>query len=273
MIVIAIGWRYILIYEFLDGTGWQIMGFDVTAFFDCEAERIISELWRVIQETIPESRQTQLGTRPHMTLGIYKYDLPANAPSLIAKVAQTTQPVSITFDCIQSYTSQDFGSLLLRPQLTSDLARFHRCSFDVFKQAGFIPIQRHWPESWWPHCTLANGLPTELMKRAQTILNACGLPVLAKLTGIACVTFSPLQEHYFTKLRWIWSDHAWESALCVFLIVVLTTLAWRSISRKNINKIVLKLCIDLLLVGGKNQKGRNRTQVRCDRRFRLAPES
>jgi hypothetical protein len=176
------------------------MGFDVTAFFDDEAESVIFDLWRSIQDFVSSASFVSLGSRPHLTLGIYEHDLPSDASSLIMRVARLTPPISITLESTAFTVDKDSGSLFLQLQKSLALQSFHHCSFDSFKETGLVPIHQYWPQSWLPHCTLAKGLPKDKIDAAHAIVKSARLPDMVSLRTLAVVTFRPPTEHYLTRL-------------------------------------------------------------------------
>lgn len=171
-------------------------GFDIAAFFDAESEAAIAAVWRAVQEAIAEAKDVSLGTRPHVTLGIYEVDLPSDASSLIEGLAKGSSCVTAPLDRVVSSTCGDDSSLYLPLQASAGLLSLHRRSFEIFSESGRRPIRRYWPASWRPHCTVAKGLPTTKIELAKAIIESMKLPDQVTLETIAVVEFRPLAELY-----------------------------------------------------------------------------
>ncbi len=158
----------------------------VIALFDDKTEEMIQKIWKELTvKDISYYEEEINDARPHITLGSYsELDKEAYIQSLEAYYDHK-EPIDITFNTVGSF--MNFGTLFLSPTVTRKLLDFHSSHHDYFHFFHETANPLYLPDSWIPHCTLANKLsPAKLAQGFEHCLERGDL-IEAKITAVALI--------------------------------------------------------------------------------------
>ena len=95
----------------------------------------------------------------------------------------------------------DEGVLFLAPTASRALINVQEQVVDRLGQVG-ARVERYWlPGNWVPHCTLAIGIPRELIPSAVGVCHAAFRPISGQLTRLSLFEVRPVGPCYAFDLR------------------------------------------------------------------------
>jgi 2'-5' RNA ligase len=162
-------------------------------FLDPKTERAVQSLWGVVDALAGWTPQVRGAARPHVSV--------CSCPSLdedafgraLAALAADTPPLRIEFASVASFASAE-GVIFLAPVVTTDLLALHVRLMEAMRQSGATVPDLYQPGRWVPHCTLAQGLPPELVSHAVAVALRQWSPAVGRIERVGLVDLSPPQS-------------------------------------------------------------------------------
>ena len=164
--------------------------FVLELFLDPNTERAVHGLWGAVDALAGWTPQARGAARPHVSV--------CSCPSLdedafgraLAALAADTPPLSIEFASVTSFASAE-GVVFLAPVVTADLLALHVRLVEAMRQSGATVPDLYQPGRWVPHCTLAQGLPPELVSQAVAVALRRWSPTVGRIEQVGLVDVSP----------------------------------------------------------------------------------
>lgn len=159
------------------------------ALFDEKTEQAIKEIWKDLKENSISSYAYEVeDRRPHITLASYN-DI--NMPEFVKQLDEfyNDKPtLDITLNSIGSFLNS--GALFFSPTVTRPLIEFHSNHHKYFKQYNENPNSLYLPDSWIPHCTLANRLSPQKLSEAFNYCSIRYSTIYGKIKEVALIDAS-----------------------------------------------------------------------------------
>lgn len=134
----------------------------VLAYFDCETELKLKQLWRELYELgISDYGITPKDRRPHITLADYQEVNVEQLAPMINRYFDDQVQVPIQLNTLGSFIGRKM--LYLAPTMTRQLLDLHGKYHETFRQFNQNPNSYYLPEHWVPHCSIAGRLTDETM--------------------------------------------------------------------------------------------------------------
>lgn len=144
--------------------GGIVKMYGLLALFDESTETAVKGIWKALKDHSISSYAYEVEDRkPHITLASYRE---LDIAQFIGKMDEfyvNQRKVDISFNAIGSFLQS--GTLFLSPTITSELMELHTNHHRYFSEFN-DPESMYLPNSWIPHCTLANRLPAEKLQEA-----------------------------------------------------------------------------------------------------------
>ncbi|XP_074579181.1 uncharacterized protein LOC141835705 [Curcuma longa] len=185
--------------------GGQKQGYAVELYFDPALENQVLKAWNVLARRQISTQLIEMSARPHITL--------LSAPSLdphrlhvaIRGLAARLDPLPLSLSSVGSFLSPDADKegdvLFLAPTPAASLLHLHAQVCDALrKEGGVEPPDEFRPDSWVPHCSVAQDVPRNRIADAFCILRDLKLPVSGYAMDIGLVEFSPVREIFSFSL-------------------------------------------------------------------------
>ena len=167
--------------------------FVLELFFDPNTERAVRSLWGVVDALAGWTPQVRGAARPHVSA--------CSCPSLdedafrqaLAALTADTPPLRIEFASVATFASAE-GVVFLAPVVTADLLALHIRLVEAMRQSGATVPDLYQPGRWVPHCTLAQGLPPELVSQAVAVALRQWSPAVGRIEQVGLVEVSSPQS-------------------------------------------------------------------------------
>ncbi|MGM0845200.1 MAG: 2'-5' RNA ligase family protein [Bacillota bacterium] len=165
----------------------------VAALFDEKTENEIKDIWKELSEESLSFYSDEIKNgRPHLTIASYTE---LNKQKYIEEMNtfySNKNEIDICFNTLGSFLN--YGTLFFSPTVTKELMNLHSSHYAFFHKNNEAANSLYKPDTWIPHCTLANNLPEEelaavfqyCLKRNDSIrgrITAIGLIELAEDQG------------------------------------------------------------------------------------------
>jgi len=178
--------------------------YGLIALFDEKTEQVIKDIWKELKEKSISSYAYEVeDRRPHITLASYN-DI--NITEFIKQIDDfyyDKPTLDITLNSIGSFLNS--GALFFSPTVTRPLLDFHSNHHKYFKQFNDNPISLYLPDSWIPHCTLANRLSPKKLSEAFNYCSSRNSTIYGKIKEVALIDVS-----YKNKASLIYSKELLE---------------------------------------------------------------
>ncbi|WP_077622886.1 2'-5' RNA ligase family protein [Sediminibacillus massiliensis] len=135
----------------------------VVGLFDEKTEHTVKKIWDELSVITHSSQEIKDG-RPHITLGSYNDLETEEYIMLMDRYYDTKPPIKITFNTLGTFLN--YRTLFLTPTVTTELLAFHADHHEYFNKFNKSANPYYLPDSWIPHCTLANKLSTGKLTEA-----------------------------------------------------------------------------------------------------------
>lgn len=168
-------------------------GYAIELYFDPALENQVLKAWNVLARRQISTQLIEIESRPHITLFSSPLIEPARLENIIKSFAGKQEPLSLSFSSIGSLPN-DKNVLFLAPTPTLSLLQFHSQLCDALKKEGIEIGEEYRPDSWIPHCPVAQEVPKIRMGEAFSVLRDLKLPVTGYAMDIGLVEFSPVRE-------------------------------------------------------------------------------
>ena len=167
------------------------MAFAIIIYFDSETEKQIKDIWSSFDAAnLPN--QLERTFRPHITLCIFEQINCADCESKINEISSQFSLPSINFDHLGVFNSNE-KVLFLAPTPNELLLAMQRKVFTALSAYVSQPWKMYEPDTWVPHCTLANDLNEEELFKALALSLSIKLPIQTRISQIGIVEFDPIQ--------------------------------------------------------------------------------
>lgn len=168
-------------------------GYAIELYFDPALENQVLKAWNVLARRQISTQLIEIESRPHITLFSSPLIEPARLENIIKSFAGKQEPLPLSFSSIGSLPN-DKNVLFLAPTPTLSLLQFHSQLCDALKKEGIEIGEEYRPDSWIPHCPVAQEVPKIRMGEAFSVLRDLKLPVTGYAMDIGLVEFSPVRE-------------------------------------------------------------------------------
>jgi 2'-5' RNA ligase len=169
------------------------MPYAAEAFFDEVSSDQIKRIWDQLHADGRASFMKESGSKPHITLGVWKEVNVSEANQWIQKFCGQEKRLEIFFYGLGAFTN-DPPTVWLAPHASSELCDFHRRFHSVCSVAESQMWDNYKVNSWVPHCTLAFRSSSEKVpKIVETCLNF-NLRFSARLESIGLVEISSIKQ-------------------------------------------------------------------------------
>jgi 2'-5' RNA ligase len=162
------------------------MNFAVELFFDEIADERIREIWERIANVGLPSRLLEVGSTPHITLGVCTELDPRAFSAALGAFASRQVKLHATLVSLGTFSNREgavFLGLIATPELLALHARFDA----VFAASAREPREYYRPGRWVPHCTLTTALDPVQVGAALRVCVEVPLPIQMTLESIALV--------------------------------------------------------------------------------------
>lgn len=168
-------------------------GYAIELYFDPALENQVLKAWNVLARRQISTQLIEIESRPHITLFSSPFIDPAKLENMVKTFASKQEPLALTFSSIGSLPN-DNNVLFLSPTPSLSLLQFHSQLCDALKKEGVEIGEEYRPDSWIPHCSVAQDVPKSRMAEAFSVLRDLKLPVAGYAMDIGLVEFSPVRE-------------------------------------------------------------------------------
>lgn len=168
-------------------------GYAIELYFDPALENQVLKAWNVLARRQISTQLIEIESRPHITLFSSPFIDPAKFESVVKSFAAKLEPLPLSFSSIGSLPN-DNNVLFLAPTPSISLLQFQSQLCDAMKKEGIEIGEEYRPDSWIPHCLVAQEVPKSRMAEAFCVLRDLKLPVTGYAMDIGLVEFSPVRE-------------------------------------------------------------------------------
>ncbi len=165
--------------------------YGVIALFDEKMEQTIINLWKDLKEKSISNYAFEVqNRRPHITLASYNKINKTDFIQLLDELYDDKKAIDIKLNAIGSFVNS--GTLFFSPTVTKELVELHANHHSVFEQFNDVPNSLYLPNSWMPHCTIANRLTPKKLVEAFDYCSKIKDANYGKIKEIAIIeTFNP----------------------------------------------------------------------------------
>ncbi|XP_077215972.1 uncharacterized protein LOC143850633 [Tasmannia lanceolata] len=169
-------------------------GYSIELYFDPALENQVLKAWNVLARRQISTQLIEIESRPHITLLSTPFLDPSKLLTLIKNFSSKQEPLPLTLSSVGSFPSEK-NVLFFTPTPSSLLLQFHSQLCDSLKKEGLEIGPDFRPDSWVPHCLVAQEVPKNRMAEAFCVLRDLKLPVSGYALDIGLVEeFSPVRE-------------------------------------------------------------------------------
>ncbi len=168
---------------------------------DKQTSTIVNGVWQELADREVSSQMLTSPFRPHITLGIADELDKAACKAFLAEFAERYASFPIILSSVGVFPRAEESAVFFGVTVTADLLVLHADFHRTFSVCGEGLRDYYRPGIWVPHCTLADGLPCELLPRAIEICHKTELPITACADGINVLQFPPGNELFTLPVR------------------------------------------------------------------------
>lgn len=167
------------------------MTYAVNLYFNKEADKDITDIWKSL-ETLGEGKcQTCSNSRPHVTLAIYDELNLEVAKERLHVLIRGVKSFKLKFHHLGIFPHNK-GAIFLIPNLADELFQLHRLFHDMFKDFEDQGWDYYKPQLWYPHCTLSIETPTEAIPSVLGQILKVFNPLDVTIKSIGIVSLDPI---------------------------------------------------------------------------------
>ncbi|WP_114166855.1 2'-5' RNA ligase family protein [Exiguobacterium sp. TNDT2] len=160
--------------------------YGMIALFDEQTEKRIQEVWEGLkQEGITSYAYEVSNRQPHITLASYSSLNVEAYIELMDSYYQSKEVINLTFSTLGTFIQS--SALFLSPTISSGLRSLHLEHHRIFGEFNDNAESLYLPDSWIPHCTLANRLSKEKMEDAFEYCTDIVKPIAGKIVEVALI--------------------------------------------------------------------------------------
>ena len=172
------------------------MPFAVEMYMDAESEAKIRRIWKSLAEANIKSAMLEAGYRPQVSLGVCEELNVDGLAKELSSFVETISTFEMTLSSIGLFHSSEnviFLGVSPTPRLLDINGAFHR----FFGKYAKAQRANYHVGSWVPHCTLAFGLPDDIVSKAIEICSRESLPIRSRVEEIGIAEVSPISAKVF----------------------------------------------------------------------------
>jgi len=175
------------------------MAFAVNIYFDPHTESLLKQYWKMLDDAdLPNKAQRAF--RPHITLCIFDQIDCEDCECYINEISSQFQLHSVSLDHLGIFNNGE-KVLFLGPTPNERLLTMQKEVFETLSGSASTPWKLYHPNAWVPHCTLANDLDEESLKKALQIALNIQLPILAEISQIGIIEFDPIHTIFQFNIK------------------------------------------------------------------------
>ena len=168
-------------------------GYALELYFDPALENQVLKAWNVLARRQISTQLIEIESRPHITLFSSPLVDVSKLENTVKNFASKQEPLPLSFSSIGSLAN-DNNVLFLAPTPSLSLIQFHLQLCDAMRKDGIEIGEDYRPDSWIPHCPVAEEVPKARMAEAFTVLRDLKMPVTGYAMDIALVECPPVRE-------------------------------------------------------------------------------
>ncbi|XP_027101824.1 uncharacterized protein LOC113754020 [Coffea eugenioides] len=168
-------------------------GYALELYFDPALENQVLKAWNVLARRQISTQLIEIESRPHITLFSSPLVDVSKLENTVKNFASKQEPLPLSFSSIGSLAN-DNNVLFLAPTPSLSLIQFHLQLCDAMRKDGIEIGEDYRPDSWIPHCPVAEEVPKARMAEAFTVLRDLKMPVTGYAMDIALVEYPPVRE-------------------------------------------------------------------------------
>lgn len=176
------------------------MPFATVLYADENASAVVTSIWKRLAEKNVTSQMIKDTFRPHITLGISEDLDIKQARAHLKTFAGEHERFKLTMSTLSAFPGER-SSVFLGVTATAELLAFHDEFYRGFHQFANGFRQYYVPGHWVPHCTLADGLPCDMVPQAIDVCQVTHLPLTFYVIEMGVLQFPPGNELFSYKLR------------------------------------------------------------------------
>lgn len=160
------------------------MNYAIELFFDPATEKHIASMILAMHQKKIGSDMFKTGSRPHITLFVFKSKRISSLRSELKAFARTTPAFSIRFTRVGTF--RGVGAVFLRPHQKKLMKIQKKCA--KFTARYFDSIREHYrPKNIVFHSTIGIGLNLDKIKKGMLLGTQMGLPKNSRITHVGLV--------------------------------------------------------------------------------------
>lgn len=161
--------------------------------FDRESELRLQNTWTELSELYPAPQSWGLGSRPHITLLLFRDEEPDDLQPVVQALVAELEPFPIVLSSVDHFSSSE-GVVFLRPDPSNELVRAHAAARRLLGSSASGVDQYYRPGTWQPHCTVAGGVPPSSLQRVLLACRASEALGAVHVEGLQLVRYRPVEE-------------------------------------------------------------------------------
>ena len=174
--------------------------FAIVLELDDVASAAVRQITQLVATVARESALSVTAVAPHVTLAACRnLDIEQLRP-LLADLAARTPVVATTLASIGVFPAEE-SVIFLAPAITEELVEVQLGILTRLQDLGG-EVEPYWlPGQWVPHCTLATGIPPELISRMVEGALKILRPISASLVRLSLVEINSPRRLYAIELK------------------------------------------------------------------------
>jgi len=175
------------------------MAFAVNIYFDPVTEMLLKHFWKKLDGAdLPN--KTQRSFRPHITLCIFDQIDCGDCECYINQISSQFKLHLVNLDHLGIFNNGE-KVLFLGPTPNERMLTMQKEMFETLSGFASQPWELYHPDAWVPHCTLANDLDEDGLKKALQIALKIQLPIQAEVSQIGIIEFDPIHTIFQVDIK------------------------------------------------------------------------
>lgn len=175
------------------------MAFAVNIYFDQDTEALLKKYWKRLDDAnLPN--KSQRAFRPHITLCIFEKINCSDCECYINEISDHFKIKKVRLDHLGIFNNGE-KVLFLATAPSEMLLNMQKEIFKTVSQYAQQPWDLYHPAAWVPHCTMANDLDADGLKKALEITLGIHLPIQALVSQIGIIEFDPIHTIYQVDIK------------------------------------------------------------------------
>lgn len=164
------------------------MAYVFELFFAGADETAVRQQCQRLAQTGINDYMVRVGSTPHVTLGGFEDDILDETllASKMAQFAANVNPIPLTLSYLGLFNTQP-AVVYVGVTMSLALLEAHRFFHMLFAGVGELPFAYYLPDTWVPHCTLAEQVGKDAVGQVITHCQQLTLPIKTTATRLALV--------------------------------------------------------------------------------------